>query len=53
MAGLDPMTFLEETDESKRSLLQAVGRAATELRRREAHNLAVQITNNVGKMLGG
>jgi hypothetical protein len=53
MAGLDPIAFLKEQDETRRSLLHAVGRAATALRERENSNLVVQLTNNIAKMLGG
>lgn len=53
MAGLDVSEFLATTDETVRSRLHATARAATELRKREAEQLAVLIANNVGKMLGG
>lgn len=47
------MVFLETTDETERSRMQAIGRAASELRRQEYEQLAVQLTNNFQKMLGG
>lgn len=53
MAGLSIDEFLSTRDENRRSLLQAIARAATELRRSEAEYLAVQISNNVMKGLGG
>jgi len=53
MAGLDPISFLKEQDEGRRSLMHAVGRAATALREREGNNLVVQLTNNIARMLGG
>lgn len=53
MAGLDVNEYLTTTDETVRSRMHAIARAATAIRREEAEQLAVHIANNVGKMLGG
>jgi hypothetical protein len=50
MAGLDPIKFLMSDDETERSLMSAIGRAATAMRQQEGENLVVQLTNNISRM---
>lgn len=51
LAGFNPMEFLSCKDQSKVDVLQAVARAAAEIREQEAHNLAVLIVNKLGESL--
>lgn len=46
------MLFLECKDQGKADILQLVAAAATKIREREQHNLAVQIVNKLGESLG-
>jgi hypothetical protein len=52
LAGIDPMLFLRSKDQDEVTILQVVAAAATQIREREAHNLAVLIANKVGELFG-
>lgn len=53
LAGINPMAFLKSRNQSDVDILQTVAAAATKIREREAHNLAVLIAEQVGKLFGG
>jgi hypothetical protein len=51
--GIDPYRFIEETDQLKKTLVtEAVDEALAKMQKRD-HNLAIDIANQVGKLLEG
>lgn len=53
LAGINPIEFLDCKDPGRLMALQLVAAAASKIRERETHNLAVQIANKVGELFGG
>lgn len=47
------MRFLKTEDADERSLLQALAAGARQIQSEHDHERAIQIANQVGKMLGG
>lgn len=52
-AGIDPAAYLHTSDELEQQLLIEIAQRVHEIRAIERHNLAVEIANSVGEMLGG
>jgi hypothetical protein len=53
LAGMDPDSFLEEEDSTKRLVMQQVASKVFELQRALDQSRAIMIANAVGKTFGG
>lgn len=52
-SGMDPLTFLNNTDPFEVAVMQAVAQAREKMSDRDDHNRAVLIANAVVKSFGG
>jgi len=50
---MDPMRYLKTTDGFERDLMLSIATRVVEIEDRRDHNRAIDIANQVGKMLSG